>query len=71
MKNLPYHLEQALSRLEEAKKLSFDLTCSQAMDLCGAINKIEGLLAEIEIQNQRITGADIAVVDMLLEACKQ
>ena len=67
---LQNHLKEGLTNLLEAQKLHNCLSLEQAINLSDAIDNIDSIVKELEQENQLITRTDIAVVDMLLEACK-
>ncbi len=72
-------LQNSLSNLLILQKSSFKLTFSQAMDLSGAIDRINDILTALEEQGkdwevaelEEFSAADMAVADMVISACRQ
>lgn len=63
-------LQTALNNLLIVQEEELDLTIEEAMDLNGALERIWDLVKTLEAK-ETVSGADIAVADMIIEACHQ
>lgn len=62
-------LQTALNNLLIVQDSNLDLTIEEAMDLNGAIERISDIVKTLE-NKETVSGADLALADLLINACK-
>lgn len=63
-------LQNSLNNLLIVQEEKLNLTIEEAMDLNGAIERISDLVKALEAK-ETVSGADLAVADLIIEACRQ